>query len=151
LTLLGKNKQILFDLLTEAAELALKEEKGYTIIYTPHGHEWKIFGTPRLHRPFDSVILNHRYYPQNLSGSPFFLIFRLSDNIYEDVKNFLESPSWYVERGIPYRRGYLLHGPPGTGKSSFIQALAGIYKFCGVLQVLISREITIFYLYFDPF
>ena len=27
--------------------------------------------------------------------------------------------------GIPYRRGYLLHGPPGSGKSSFIQALAG--------------------------
>lgn len=28
-------------------------------------------------------------------------------------------------QGIPYRRGYLLHGPPGSGKSSFIQALAG--------------------------
>lgn len=27
--------------------------------------------------------------------------------------------------GIPYRRGYLLHGPPGCGKSSFISALAG--------------------------
>ncbi|KAF8600642.1 hypothetical protein BDV93DRAFT_559133 [Ceratobasidium sp. AG-I] len=27
--------------------------------------------------------------------------------------------------GTPYRRGYLLHGPPGSGKSSFIQALAG--------------------------
>ena len=27
--------------------------------------------------------------------------------------------------GIPYRRGYLLHGPPGCGKSSFITALAG--------------------------
>ena len=27
--------------------------------------------------------------------------------------------------GIPYRRGYLLYGPPGCGKSSFITALAG--------------------------
>lgn len=34
--------------------------------------------------------------------------------------------------GIPYRRGYLLHGPPGSGKSSFIQALAGTlgYDIC---------------------
>ena len=33
--------------------------------------------------------------------------------------------------GIPYRRGYLLYGPPGSGKSSFIQALAGVeYNIC---------------------
>lgn len=34
--------------------------------------------------------------------------------------------------GIPYRRGYLLHGPPGSGKTSFIQALAGklSYNIC---------------------
>ncbi len=31
--------------------------------------------------------------------------------------------------GIPYRRGYLLHGPPGSGKSSFIQALAGALNY----------------------
>ena len=31
--------------------------------------------------------------------------------------------------GIPYRRGYLLHGPPGSGKSSFIQALAGSFNY----------------------
>ena len=37
--------------------------------------------------------------------------------------------SWYVERGIPYRRGYLLHGPPGSGKTSFITALAGELGF----------------------
>jgi len=39
---------------------------------------------------------------------------------------------WYHERGIPYRRGYLLHGPPGSGKSSFITALAGQldYNIC---------------------
>jgi ATP-dependent Zn protease len=38
----------------------------------------------------------------------------------------------YVDRGIPYRRGYLLHGPPGSGKSSFIAALAGAigYDIC---------------------
>lgn len=34
--------------------------------------------------------------------------------------------------GIPYRRGYLFYGPPGSGKSSYIQALAGAlnYNLC---------------------
>ena len=27
-----------------------------------------------------------------------------------------ESHLRYLDRGIPYRRGYLLHGPPGCGK-----------------------------------
>ena len=45
---------------------------------------------------------------------------------------FLKSEKWYQQRGIPYRRGYLLYGHPGTGKSSFIQAVAGAldYSIC---------------------
>lgn len=33
-----------------------------------------------------------------------------------------------MEKGVPYRRGYLLYGPPGTGKTSFTQAIAGALK-----------------------
>ncbi|KAJ7473190.1 P-loop containing nucleoside triphosphate hydrolase protein [Mycena latifolia] len=43
----------------------------------------------------------------------------------QDAQDFLTSEDWYVEAGIPHRRGYLLHGPPGTGKTSTIYALAG--------------------------
>lgn len=31
----------------------------------------------------------------------------------------------YTASGIPFRRGYLLHGVPGSGKTSLIHALAG--------------------------
>ncbi|KAG1829706.1 hypothetical protein EV424DRAFT_1642094 [Suillus variegatus] len=37
----------------------------------------------------------------------------------------LESVKRYAERGIPFRRGYLLHGVPGSGKTSLIHSLAG--------------------------
>lgn len=30
-----------------------------------------------------------------------------------------------IQLGIPFRRGYLLHGVPGSGKTSLIHALAG--------------------------
>lgn len=41
-----------------------------------------------------------------------------------DMTTFLARADWYAERGIPYRRGYLLYGPPGNGKSSAALALA---------------------------
>ncbi|KAF9267807.1 P-loop containing nucleoside triphosphate hydrolase protein [Marasmius fiardii PR-910] len=47
------------------------------------------------------------------------------ESILKDAQEFLKMEDWYVARGIPHRRGYLLHGPPGSGKSSTIYALAG--------------------------
>ena len=38
----------------------------------------------------------------------------IAESIKSDILEFLQSSKWYRERGIPYRRGYLLYGPPGT-------------------------------------
>ncbi|KAJ6448744.1 P-loop containing nucleoside triphosphate hydrolase protein [Mycena vitilis] len=50
-----------------------------------------------------------------------------------DTTEFLASEGWYASAGVPYRRGYLLHGAPGTGKSTTVHALAtelGLEVFC---------------------
>lgn len=39
--------------------------------------------------------------------------------------------------GIPYRRGYLLYGPPGCGKTSFITAIAGALEY-GICELNFS-------------
>jgi chaperone BCS1 len=42
----------------------------------------------------------------------------------ERIDFFLQNSKWYYDKGIPYTLGIGLHGPPGTGKTSFIKALA---------------------------
>lgn len=42
----------------------------------------------------------------------------------EDIVAFQERKQWYTDVGVPYRRGYLLKGPPGNGKTSLIFAIA---------------------------
>jgi hypothetical protein len=44
--------------------------------------------------------------------------------IEDRLEHFLTHPEWYHERGIPYQLTILLSGPPGTGKSSIVRAIA---------------------------
>jgi len=41
----------------------------------------------------------------------------------EEINRWKESEDWYREKSIPWKRGWLLFGAPGTGKSALVRAL----------------------------
>ncbi|CAL5089069.1 unnamed protein product [Urochloa decumbens] len=49
--------------------------------------------------------------------------------IMEDLDAFRSSKEFYRRAGKPWKRGYLLHGPPGTGKSTMIAAMANYLDY----------------------
>lgn len=126
LTSVGRDRGVYFQMLNAAREAALHSYEGKTIVYNAIGPEWRQFGYPRRQRPPKSVILDRG----------------LSESVLEDVREFIGNSQWYMERGIPYRRGYLLHGPPGCGKSSFITALAGELQYSISLLSLGDRGLS---------
>lgn len=66
----------------------------------------------------------------------------LVQDLFGDVEIFLNSRQMYEELGIPYRRGYLLAGPPGTGKSSLILGVASYFELPIYSVPLRGNQIT---------
>ena len=46
----------------------------------------------------------------------------------KDIQLFMDSENWYAEKGVPFKRGYFLYGPGGTGKTSIIKSVASHYQ-----------------------
>ncbi|MQM02331.1 hypothetical protein Taro_035094 [Colocasia esculenta] len=49
--------------------------------------------------------------------------------VVEDLTRFTQRREYYSRVGRPWKRGYLLHGPPGTGKSSLVAAMANFLHY----------------------
>jgi chaperone BCS1 len=90
---------------------SLKIPDGQMRVFNVDYNSWNCAGN-RTARCIDSVIL-----PGNEM-----------ERITSDLEKFWKNAEWYHNMGIPHRRGWLLQGTPGSGKTSLISALAGRYK-----------------------
>ncbi len=106
----GRDVSLLKTLLDEAIATRAARDADQLSVYLPnpfHGGDWM---RARLgaRRSLASVVLK--------AGQ--------GESILADLQRFFSRRARYAELGIPWRRGYLLHGPPGTGKTSLVTALA---------------------------
>lgn len=108
----GRKQTIYREMMAEIHAMAIKQEEKKPALYA-----WDAWGDwKEVHayspRPLDSVILP--------SGD--------KEHIIRDLEAFKKDRDWYAAMGIPYRKGYLFHGPPGTGKTSLVTGLSSYFK-----------------------
>jgi chaperone BCS1 len=115
----GRNPAIVKQFLDDCRTEFLKNDENKTLIYrggfkpgTSEPSWTRCMSRPS--RPFSTVVLDEA----------------VKQSLLDDMDDYLDplTQRWYGNRGIPYRRGYLLYGPPGTGKSSLSFAVAGYFK-----------------------
>lgn len=84
-------------------------------IYTPlrslSGYSWNQYSS-KTHRPMDTIYLNEK----------------IKTNLIHQLDKFLNSSDLYDRYGITWKRVHLFYGPPGSGKTSTILALASIFN-----------------------
>ncbi|MEX2026900.1 MAG: AAA family ATPase, partial [Pirellulaceae bacterium] len=107
ITIFSRDRAIARQLLEDARDVALPRAGQRLAIHRADGYIWSELKQRSLRSP-ESVVLR--------AGQ--------MEGLIADARTFLAGRQWYLDRGIPYRRGYLLYGPPGTGKSSAVIAVA---------------------------
>ncbi|KAH9958838.1 P-loop containing nucleoside triphosphate hydrolase protein [Russula dissimulans] len=113
ISVVARNNDILKRLVLEAKQEYEKDAEHRVHIFMADTTYacWRWNGA-RQKRPMSSIVLE----PD------------VKEMLLADCRDFLRSEDWWVYfalPGIPFRRGYLLHGVPGSGKTSLIHSLAG--------------------------
>jgi ATPase family associated with various cellular activities (AAA) len=68
-------------------------------------------------------------YTKDHSWEDLFLPESIKNEVRGLVENFLASKDFYLENRIPWKRGILLYGKPGNGKTSIIRTIISQYNF----------------------
>jgi len=99
-----------------------KEQQGLTAFSVGTGIAWYQEGQYRLlkHQPWElgkaqiggKKALDYLIFPDRIK------------RLIREIQIWRNNRDWYMERGLPWKRGWILYGPPGTGKTALVRAFA---------------------------
>jgi len=101
------------------AEEACLEEEGDFIkelkmgVYSLIGHEPQDLGYDMKYK---NNYIDYLYYPK-----------KIFSEIISDLEYWINNEEWYRDKGVPWKRGTLLFGQAGTGKTSLVRAIGEKY------------------------
>lgn len=128
LSYFGRSLKAANAFLDEVMALYESEKDSAVYVHTPHStNGYWIQRNKLYHRKLESIICRDNH-----------II-----TLVNDLKDFKspETEKWYIDMGIPYHRGYLFEGMPGTGKTSTILTLASHFNM-GVYFLNIGPDMS---------
>ncbi|KAI0416526.1 P-loop containing nucleoside triphosphate hydrolase protein [Xylaria grammica] len=113
ITCLGWSVAPIQALLRSCRDMAKETKKRTKVtIWGCADYQWEVMAVQPI-RPLDTITIDEN----------------VKKTLVKDIKAYLnpQRRRFYTQNGIPYRRGYLLYGPPGCGKSTLSLALSGYF------------------------
>lgn len=117
-------KQLITFLIKSSDMSSIKIQRDYINLYLYEKSYW-YKSTAQKKRSLETV-----YLPDEIKTE-----------IIEDINSFRNDRELFETNGVPYKRSYLLLGPPGTGKTSFIYALASHFDLdIGIFKMTTEKQ-----------
>lgn len=118
---LGRSQKPIYELIQDFAYVPKEDDM---CIYVWRDNQWNMQTTVKR-RPIESVVLKKE----------------IKDSLVNNMQYFFDNREWYEKRGLAYKQTNVLHGVPGTGKSSTIKALASHFgrNICNIDMDMMSN------------